>query len=136
MKFNRITQEDSTACGIACVAMVAGLTYNEAKKVALDNQIFKANKNFYTTSNDLTKFLNFLGIKAGTGRKVCHWKSIKTLSIVGINFIETTGTWHWVLFIPNEDTGYVLDPSKRIKTEKRIDLSRMRLRSYIPISFS
>ncbi|NWK59845.1 hypothetical protein HYI04_10685 [Acinetobacter sp. SwsAc2] len=135
MKIKRVIQEDSTGCGIACIAMVAGISYAEAKQITLNNEILKKSvKNFYTTTKDLVNVLNSIGIESSKGRKVRYWSSINTISIVGINFLETTDTWHWVLFIPNEDTGYVLDPSKRVKTEKRTDFSRMRLRSYIPIS--
>ena len=135
MKIKRVIQEDSTGCWIACIAMVAGISYAEAKQITLNNEILKKSvKNFYTTTKDLVNFLNSIGIESSKGRKVRYWSSINTISIVGINFLETTDTWHWVLFIPNEDTGYVLDPSKRVKTEKRTDFSRMRLRSYIPIS--
>ena len=135
MKIKRVIQEDSTGCGIACIAMVAGISYAEAKQITLNNEILKKSvKNFYTTTKDLVNVLNSIGIESSKGRKVRYWSSINTISIVGINFLETTDTWHWVLFIPNKDTGYVLDPSKRVKTEKRTDFSRMRLRSYIPIS--
>lgn len=135
MKIKRVIQEDSTGCGIACIAMVAGISYAEAKQITLNNEILKKSvKNFYTTTKDLVNVLNSIGIESSKGRKVRYWSSINTISIVGINFLETTDTWHWVLFIPDEDTGYVLDPSKRVKTEKRTDFSRMRLRSYIPIS--
>lgn len=112
-----------------------GISYAEAKQITLNNEILKKSvKNFYTTTKDLVNVLNSIGIESSKGRKVRYWSSINTISIVGINFLETTDTLHWVLFIPNEDTGYVLDPSKRVKTEKRTDFARMRLRSYIPIS--
>lgn len=134
MKIKRVIQEDSTGCGIACVAMVAGISYAEAKQLTVNNKILKKSvKNFYTTTKDLVNILKSIGIEPSKGRKVRYWSSINNISIVAINFLETTDTWHWVVFIPDADTGYVLDPSKRIKAEKRIDFSRMRLRSYIPI---
>ena len=126
MKIKRVIQEDSTGCGIACIAMVAGISYAEAKQITLNNEILKKSvKNFYTTTKDLVNVLNSIGIESSKGRKVRYWSSINTISIVGINFLETTDTWHWVLFIPNEDTGYVLDPSKRVKTEKRTEPYRV-----------
>lgn len=135
MKIKRVIQQDSTGCGIACIAMVAGISYSEAKRITLNNRILKKSvKNFYTTTKDLVNILNSIGIESSKGRKVRYWSSINTISIVGINYLETTNTWHWVVFIPNEDNGYVLDPSKKVKTENRKDFSRMRLRSYLPIS--
>lgn len=41
MKIKRVIQEDSTGCGIACVAMVAGISYAEAKQITLNNEILK-----------------------------------------------------------------------------------------------
>lgn len=133
IEMKRIIQEDSTGCGLACVAMIANLTYSEIKKEAIENSIVQSGRSFYTTSNDLIRLLSALNIQAKKGRIVRKWESIKSLSIVAINFREKSNTWHWVVYVPDTKIGYVLDPNKKIKTEKRIDLSRMVLRSYIPI---
>ena len=93
MKIKRVIQEDSTGCGIACIAMVAGISYAEAKQITLNNEILKKSvKNFYTTTKDLVNVLNSIGIESSKGRKVRYWSSINTISIVGINFLETTDT--------------------------------------------
>lgn len=136
MQIKRIIQDDATGCGLACVAMIAGATYAEAKKVALDSGILKLQKTFYTTSNNLIRLLECFDIKAKIGRKVSYWSSIQSVSIVAINFREGSNSWHWVVYVPDENQGYVLDPHKKIKTDQRIDFSRMRLRSYIPIESS
>ena len=36
MKIRRIVQKDHTGCGIACVAMLSGTTYLQAKKLATE----------------------------------------------------------------------------------------------------
>ncbi|MEX5443408.1 cysteine peptidase family C39 domain-containing protein [Acinetobacter schindleri] len=133
IKVKRIIQEDSTGCGLACVAMITNLTYSEVKKEAIKRSIIKPSKSFYTTSNNLIRLLSILDVQAKKGRAVKKWESIKSLSIVAINFREKSNTWHWVVYVPDTNIGYVLDPNKKIKTEKRVDLSRMALRSYIPI---
>ena len=133
MQIKRIIQDDATGCGLACVAMIVGATYAEVKKVALDNGILEEKRTFYTISRDLISLLNYFNFKAEIGREVSHWSSIQSLSIVAINFRESSNSWHWVVYVPDENQGYVLDPHKKIKKEQRRDLSRMRLRSYIPI---
>ena len=133
IKYARVLQDDATGCGLACVAMIVGKTYAEVKKIALDNKILEEKKTFYTTSSDLINLLNYFNFKADRGRKVGNWSSIQCLSIVAINFSESRNSWHWVVYVPDENKGYVLDPHKKIKNDKRVDFSRMRLRSYIPI---
>lgn len=132
-KIKRILQEDATGCGLACVAMIVGKTYAEVKKMALDNGILEEKRTFYTISSDLINLLDCFNFKAQRGRKVNHWSSVQTVSIVAINFRESNKSWHWVVYVPDENQGYVIDPHKKIKNDKRVDFSRMRLRSYIPI---
>jgi len=85
--------------------------------------------------SDLITLLDYFDFKAKRGRKVNHWSSIQCVSIVAINFRESSNCWHWVVYVPDENQGYVLDPHKKIKNDKRVDFSRMRLRSYMPIKF-
>lgn len=132
----RILQEDATGCGLACVAMIVGETYADVKKVALENEILEEKRTFYTTSSDLINLLDHFNLKAKRGKRVSDWSSIQSLSIVAINYKENIDSWHWVVYVPDDKHGYVLDPHKKIKNDKRIDFSRMRLRSYIPIEFN
>lgn len=134
MDIRREVQVDSTGCGIACVAMLTGKSYEYIKQVGLENDIFSTKKAFYTDTADIVKMLKILGIHSERGRKVSNWDTIKSISIVGINYRESSDTWHWVVYIPNEEEKYVLDPNKKIKTDKRTDFSRMKLRSYIPVN--
>ena len=135
MDIRRVVQVDSTGCGIACVAMITGKFYKDIKQVGLENDIFSTKKALYTDTADIVKMLKILGIPTEKGRKVSNWDTIKSISIVGINYRESSDTWHWEVYIPNEEEGYVLDPNKKIKNDKRTDFSRMKLRSYIPVNF-
>ncbi|MDO8908424.1 MAG: cysteine peptidase family C39 domain-containing protein [Pseudohongiella sp.] len=134
MKLKRVIQKDSTGCGIACVAMIAGISYGEAKRTAIAHGIVKKRPPYYTTSGELTELLRKFHRGATKGRKLSKWESLDRLSIVGINFSSTHGTWHWVIYVPGIDAGFVLDPRKSVKTHKRTDFSRMRPRSYIAVT--
>lgn len=129
----RILQEDATGCGLACIAMIVGKTYAEVKKIALDNEILEEKRTFYTKDKHLISLLDYFNFKAKKERKVSQWPLVQTLSIVAINYKKNNDSWHWVVYVPDENQGYVLDPHKKIKTDKRVDFSRMRVRSYIPI---
>ncbi|WP_181418776.1 cysteine peptidase family C39 domain-containing protein [Aquipseudomonas alcaligenes] len=130
----RVTQIDSTGCGLACVAMLAQTNYKTVKARAIKSKILNPSGPFYTSSKDLRELLSEFKIKTRTGRAIKKWESLPNRAIAGINYKEKTKTWHWVVFI-RKDCGesYVLDPKPSIKTKKRNDFGRMRLRSYIPV---
>ena len=68
MQVDYIRQEHRTGCGIACVAMVADVSYSEVMEIArktfgrLDTQ-----RAFYTSSAQLQVLLHALEIKAKKG---------------------------------------------------------------------
>ena len=131
----RIIQEHRTGCGIACVATITNHTYSDVMRKAL--QVYKwdkSRKTFYTTSSQLRSLLFDFGIVAYRCRSVRKWSSISDLAIVGINYKPTSKTWHWVVFRREAGVEQVLDPLS--KKDIRTDLSRMRLRLFIPIDLT
>lgn len=129
----RILQEDSTGCGLACVAMVAGTSYAKVKAIAIRLGIAGERPPYYTSAKNLSMLMRELGLRSSKERMLSDWKAFSSPSIVGINFNEKHRTWHWVVYVPSADGGYVLDPKKVIKSARRTDFSRMRPRSYIPM---
>lgn len=129
----RIIQEDVTGCGIACAAMLAGISYSRAKTIALRLGIVGQKPSYYTNASDISKLLRELGLAPSKGRKLSKWSSLRILSVVGVNFSETTGNWHWVVYVPSTAGGHVLDPRATVKTRLRTDWARLRPRSYIPV---
>ena len=129
----RVVQKDSTGCGIACAAMLSGTTYRRAKLLAIDLGIASDRPPYYTSSRDLSLLLRKLGLEPSRGRRLSRWESLQCLSVVGINHNDETDTWHWVVYVPTANGGYVLDPKKSIKSARRVDFGRMTPRSYIPV---
>lgn len=128
----RIVQKDPSGCGIACAAMIAGATYAAARKSAIELGIVENEPPHNTESRDLIALLGSLGVTACRGRRVSHWSSLRMLSIVGINYRASDEGWHWVVYVPNPQGGYVLDPNTRIQANRRTDFSRMKPHRYIP----
>jgi ABC-type bacteriocin/lantibiotic exporter with double-glycine peptidase domain len=104
----RIAQEDDAGCGIACVAMITGKTYLQARRFFLERIFLPTDRKPHTRHYQLRRALRKLGI-ATEKRLFRKWCSIENLSIVPINRRSDTG-WHWVIFVPDGVRPYILDP--------------------------
>lgn len=89
-------------CGIACVAMLAGCSYDEAR-IALE--FAEDDDEFYTWHDDLLKALKTLGCEV-TFNKFLSWRKIEGRAIVAVNHTKDGNYWHWVVF----DGEAILDP--------------------------
>jgi len=128
-----VRQKHRTGCGLACVAMIAGISYKETFSFARHAFNWqKTESNFRTDSNDLRTLLSVLKIKTEKGRSVRKISSLSDKAIVAINYNEDRETWHWVVFLREKEKEYFLDP--RTKKILRTDFTRMRLRSFIPVT--
>ena len=128
----RIIQEDSSGCGLACIAMLAKTSYKNVKKIALKKLEFSPSGPFYTDTNDLRKLAKHFGIELGQKRvPVKCLDRLPKLAILAINYQKRKNTWHWVLYVKEENDKFVYDPKKTIKTEKRRDFGRMKPRWYV-----
>lgn len=135
VQMNYIRQEHRTGCGIACVAMIADVSYLEVLEIA--RQKFRwldTRRTFYTSSKQLQELLCAFKIKAQKGRAIRKWSSLPEMAIVGINHNKKSDTWHWVIFRRDADVMYVHDPQSKHGT--RTDFGRMRLRSCMPIDLT
>ena len=104
----RVQQDDENGCGIACVAMITGKTYRQAKKFFLERVFLLTDRKPHTRHYQLRRALRMLRI-ATEKRAFRSWRSIEILSIVPINRRQDGG-WHWIIFVPNGLRSYILDP--------------------------
>ena len=124
-QMKRVIQEDEAGCGIACVAMVSGKTYLQAKRFFLERIFLPTDRKPHTRHYQLRRALRKLGI-ATEKRAFRNWRSIENLSIVPINRRSDTG-WHWVVFVPNGVRSYILDPIPE-QRRRRYDFRGMKAR--------
>ena len=127
VKLIRIVQEDDAGCGIACVAMVTGKTYRQAKRFFLEKVFLPTDRKPHTRHYQLRRALRALGIVTEK-RLFRNWRSIENLSIVPINRRSDTG-WHWVVFVPNGVRPYILDPAPG-KGRRCYDFRGMKARGF------
>ena len=123
---DRVVQEDITGCGLAGVAMLACLEYAQVKAVALEVLGLELCDDLYTSASQLSKLGKKFDLDIGGRRRVFKdFQSLPELAILAINYFEQHDTWHWVVFCRTESESFVLDPKKSVKSERRLDFSRL-----------
>ena len=89
-------------CGVACVAMLAGCTYEHAFNALGFND--EHGEYYYTRHFHLFDALNRLGFIVQR-KHFCSWNDVGGHAIVAVNHTQY-GYWHWVAF----DGSAILDP--------------------------
>lgn len=130
----RVRQRDPTGCGLACIAMLSGDKYESVKDVAINELGWEESGTFYTGTRDLRELGRYFGIELGKRRRLFkNFNALPDTAILAINYKEQTDTWHWCLYRRIKDDQFVNDPSQSIKTNKRRDFGRMKVKWFLPI---
>lgn len=132
-RYPLVPQDDDTGCGIACVAMLAGVSYEQAKAATFPPSPRK--RKFYTGGADLRRGLKAFGLTlepTARAQKFTAWSQLETTSIVAIEQVPRhKSRWHWVVFVDDGVRRYVLDPSW--PEAVRTDFKRMQGRSFLRV---
>jgi ABC-type bacteriocin/lantibiotic exporter with double-glycine peptidase domain len=123
----RVEQGDEAGCGIACVAMVTGQTYQRTKRFFREHVFLPTDKKPHTRHYQLRRALEKFGIQTEK-RPFRHWRSIDTHAIVPINR-QLDGGWHWVVFVREGNRPYILDPALG-KERRRYDFRGLNSRGF------
>lgn len=109
-----IRQRQTTDCGVACLAMTAGVSYERALEVFLQHGLDHRRKTAPLLSNfaDLEKAARSLGLRIRRQR----WTGWCRFSGVGVLKVKPYGTggrkWHWVAAERHPQLGIVVrDPA-------------------------
>lgn len=144
----RALQHDRSGCGLACVAMLAGIGYAQARTLARALHIGPrpyryragagvrtARAGWLTDARQLRRMLAVLRIATRAEREVDDWSQCDGDGLVAIN-PRDDGTWHWVVYLHGEGSPHVLDPNPRVRRERRRDFGRMRPARFVPLQRS
>lgn len=102
MTIRLVPQRHTTDCGVACVAMIAGVSYQQAFNAIGFSEV---HKQFYTTHTCLTIALRKLGAHV-RWKKFRSWHDIPGPAIVAVNHRRKCRKFHWVLY----DGKRIIDP--------------------------
>lgn len=134
VRFPLVAQSDDTGCGVACVAMLAGSTYEDVKRVMFLGS--RRKRVFYTGYGDLKRALVHFGIThkaARTSRRFTTWRAILQTSLVAVEQTPPSKhRWHWVVFVDDGKRRFVLDPAW--PDIVRTDFRALKGRSYLPLA--
>ena len=104
-------QQDATGCGLACAAMLAGVSYAHVR--AQYRALYPRIKGYRTDIRDLRRILESHRVLLGRVRYAKSITRIRSRALVAVRYEPKTGNWHWVVWEPSLEGGLVLDPMSR-----------------------
>lgn len=131
-----VIQEESTGCGIASSAAIAGISYHEARAVANAMGIYADDQALWSDTLYVRRLLSELGVKTGrTELPFNGWNALPDCALLAIKWRKVSGKpfWHWVVFVREGDQEYVLDSKMALKHHIRRDFWRMKPKWYLPV---
>lgn len=131
-----VVQQEKTGCGIASSAAIAGLSYQEAKKIANSIGIHAEDQSLWSDPQHVRDLLAKLGI--GTDQyetPFTGWESLPDCALISTKWHLYKGKpfWHWVVYVRKNSARYVLDSKKSLKTNVRTDFGRIKPKWYIKV---
>ena len=121
----RVLQENDEGCGVACVAMLAGVSYWEARVAVFGKRPRVVHS---THTADIRRALKRFGLRSAKrlisfGRETPEPKNIGINAILKVNR-RKNGTWHWIVWDSKR---------KRLLDPQRPAYKRPRLSSFLAI---
>ena len=133
---NPVIQLERTGCGIASVAALSGLPYEEMKSMANSMGIFAEDRSLWSETLYVRKLLERVGMKADPGEAPFQsWEALPDLALLAIKYHLEKGHpfWHWVVFVRENAQPFVLDSKMGLRSHLRTDFGRMRPQWYIRV---
>lgn len=133
---NPVVQLERTGCGIASVAAIIGLSYQEARQAAESLGIFANDRALWTETTHVRTLLNHFGARASLGEiPFSSWVDLPNLALLSVKWRLEKGVplWHWVVFVRQSGKACVLDSKEGLLSNLRTDFGRMRPKWYIPV---
>jgi len=133
---NPVIQEDVTGCGIASVAALAGVTYQEVKDVASQLGIQSSDPRLWSDTAFVRSLLSHYGFQTSPQEQpFTSWNTLPPLALLAIKWRQKHNHpyWHWVVFRRNLQEPVVLDSKRSLKNNLRRDFVRMKPKWFIAL---
>lgn len=131
-----VVQQEKTGCAIASVAAIAGINYQEAKRIANRMGIYAHDQRLWSETTHVRTLLKTFGLKVSDKElPFKDWEQLPDCALLSIKWHQINGKpfWHWVVFVREPGRTYVLDSKKGLKTNIRTDFGRMKPKWYIEV---
>ena len=132
-----VIQEELTGCAIASTALLAGISYKEAQKVANTMGIYADDKALWSETLYIQKLLSSFKIKTDKNEtSFTTWDKLPDLALLAINWHleENKPFWHWVVFVREGNEQYIIDSSPRLQNNVRKDFKHIEPKWYIEVT--
>ncbi len=132
-----VVQEERTGCGIAAVAVIAGVSYAQAKRVADSLGISAQDRRLWSETAHVRRVLASFGVEASRAtRPFRAWANLPDCALLAIKWHLEEGRpfWHWVVFVREQNQHYVLDSKPTLKTSVRTDFRQMKPKWFLPVA--
>jgi len=129
-------QRDPTGCGIACVAMLAGVSYAAVKSVAESLGIRIDDPALWSGTAHVRSLLRHYGVRAALAETpFAGWEKLPDTALLATRWHlhKDVPHWHWSVFIRNAGRPEVLDPKAALQRHRRSDFGRIRPQWFIAI---
>lgn len=120
MPLRRVVQEDEDGCGLACIAMLLGVSYSEAKALCSHSRTGK------TWTHELRAALRRYGVRTAEWLEPIDEPTLPSLlgiAILQSNYDPDEG-WHWAIW--DGLVGRILDP-------KPVPYRRLRVNAFLAV---
>ena len=131
-----VIQEELTGCGIASVAALAGITYQEAKSAANRLGIFAEDQRLWSETHHIRTLLRHFEFQASHAELPFQsWASLPDLALLSTKWHLERGRpfWHWAVFWRGPQGAAVLDSKKALQRNVRTDFWRIKSKWYIEV---
>lgn len=118
-EISRLKQQDETGCGLACVAMIVGVSYLDVRKQFI-KQIGKIPRRFATTADELHLLLKEYDFLAEPFEEKYQWSDCDGVNIIGV----FSSRPHWVVYVNLQGHNYFIDPDANLDIGYRRDFYR------------
>lgn len=131
-----VIQEEQTGCGIASVAVLAGVTYQQAKFAANHLGIFAEDHHLWSDTHHIRSLLQHFDLEASSEEfPFQSWESLPDLALLSTKWHLEYGRpfWHWVVFWRGPQGAVVLDSKKSLQHNVRTDFWRIKPKWFIEV---
>jgi hypothetical protein len=131
-----VVQLERTGCGIASVAVLAGVSYKAAQRTARRAGIVAADDRLWSRTAHVRCLLKRYGLTAHRrATPFSSWSALPSTALLAVEWHRARGKpfWHWVVFVRDEGRDYVLDSAATLKRHVRTDLGRIKPKWFIGI---
>lgn len=131
-----VIQEEVTGCGIACIAALSGLSYQEAKALANGLGISSEDSELWSDTRHVRDLLRHLDIPVSSQEvPFSSWEELPKPALIATKWHIENGrpSWHWAIFWRGPNGPVVFDPKKSLTRHTRIDFWRIKPQWFIEV---